>query len=158
MRAGIFAMQGLREILVNAITSRLAESIDKKWICLTCVPGYAASKVVAAAVLAMLLAACVSGVKRSDEHETGWRDDPLQASKRQRELMLQSNWRGKPYKALTEAFGEPVWQLNIPGRPPLKTFSVVYDARDKAGNCIDAFTLLKVEDSREWVVDNYSCR
>jgi hypothetical protein len=44
MRAGIFAMQGLREILVDAITSRLAYVIDKSRICLACVPGYAASR------------------------------------------------------------------------------------------------------------------
>jgi len=43
MRTGIFSMQGLREILVGAITSQLAEPIDEKVICLTCVPGYAAS-------------------------------------------------------------------------------------------------------------------
>ena len=44
MRTGIFAMQGLREIFVGAITSQLAESIDKNVICLTCVPGYAANR------------------------------------------------------------------------------------------------------------------
>lgn len=44
MRAGIFSMQGLREIVVGTITSLLAEPIDKKKMCLACVPGYAAGR------------------------------------------------------------------------------------------------------------------
>jgi hypothetical protein len=44
MRAGIFTIQGLRETLVDAITSQLAEPIDKEWISLTRVPGCAASR------------------------------------------------------------------------------------------------------------------
>lgn len=44
MRAGILAMQDLREILVGALISRHAEPIDKKLSCLTCVPGNAASR------------------------------------------------------------------------------------------------------------------
>lgn len=43
MQAEICAMQGFRENLVDEITSQLAEPIDKNSICLTCVPGYAAS-------------------------------------------------------------------------------------------------------------------
>jgi hypothetical protein len=44
LRNGIFSMQGLKEILVGAITTQLAEPIDKKRICLTCVRGYVAGR------------------------------------------------------------------------------------------------------------------
>lgn len=115
-------------------------------------------KVAATVALAMLLAACASGAKCPEARETGWNDDSVQESKRQRELMLQSNWRGKTYKDLLETFGEPVSELNIPGDRSPETFAVVYVAGEKASNCIDTFTVVKVEDSREWVVNDYFCR
>lgn len=43
MRTGIFFMQGLREILVAAITSQRVEPVDRNVICLMCALGYAAS-------------------------------------------------------------------------------------------------------------------
>ena len=115
-------------------------------------------KVAGAVVLAMTLAACAPGIERPDGHEAGWNDNSLWASQRQRELMLQSNWQGKPYKDLMEAFGESVSELDIPSPRSPETFVVIFGVRNSASNCIDAFTLKKVEDSREWVVNDYFCR
>lgn len=106
----------------------------------------------------MLAAACVPGVNRPDEHKAGWHDDFLRPSQRRHELRLQSDWRGKPYKDLMEAYGEPLSEWNIPGNRSPETFAVVLDAGGTTSDCIDTFTLRKVEDSREWVVANYFCR
>lgn len=111
-------------------------------------------KAAGAVVLAMILAACAPSILKS----SGWNDNSLRASQRQRELMLQSNWQGKPYKDLMEAFGESVCELKIPGVRSTEAFIVVYGIRNPASNCIDAFTLRKVEDGREWVVADYFCR
>jgi hypothetical protein len=44
MQYEIFSLQGLKEILVGAITTEPAEPIDTKRICMTRSPSYAASR------------------------------------------------------------------------------------------------------------------
>ena len=62
------------------------------------------------------------------------------------------------YDALLEAFGEPKLHLNILGYRPLKTSLAVYGVLDQSSKCVDAFTMVKLEDTGEWVVADYFCR
>ena len=75
-----------------------------------------------------------------------------------RESTFQSAWVGKRYDSLLEAFGEPKVHLNILGYRPLKTSLAVYGVLDHSSNCVDAFTMVKLEDTGEWVVADYFCR
>lgn len=78
--------------------------------------------------------------------------------RQQRELILQSLWVGKRYDALREGFGEPKLQMNILGYRPLKTSLAVYGVLDRPSECIDAFTVVQLKDTGEWVVADYFCR
>jgi len=48
--------------------------------------------------------------------------------------------------------------LNILGYRPLKTSLAVYGVLDQSSKCVDAFTMVKLEDTGEWVVADYFCR
>ena len=76
----------------------------------------------------------------------------------QRENSLQSTWRGRPYEALVEIYGEPKMTMNIVGYRPLKTSLAVYGVVDQAANCVDAFTMVKHEQTGHWTVADYFCR
>lgn len=76
----------------------------------------------------------------------------------QRENSLQSTWRGRPYEALVEIYGEPKMTMNIVGYRPLKTSLVVYGVVDQDANCVDAFTMVKHEQTEQWTVADYFCR
>lgn len=76
----------------------------------------------------------------------------------QRETKLQSAWRGQPYEALLDTYGTPKLMMNILGYRPLKTSVVVYGIVDQAANCVDAFTMVKNEQTGQWTVADYFCR
>lgn len=76
----------------------------------------------------------------------------------QRETTLQSAWRGRPYEALLDTYGAPKLMMNILGYRPLRTSVVVYGVVDQAANCVDAFTMVKNEQTGQWSVADYFCR
>ena len=76
----------------------------------------------------------------------------------QRENSFQSTWRGRTYEALIESYGAPKMMMNVPGHRPLKTSLVVYGVIDKTANCVDAFTMVKQEQTEQWTVADYFCR
>lgn len=106
-------------------------------------------------LLVLSLIGCASDVKQASE--SGERQK-AQALQQEREHTFQSAWVGKPYDALLEAFGEPKLHLNILGYRPLKTSLAVYGVLDQSSKCVDAFTMVKIEDTGEWVVADYFCR
>jgi hypothetical protein len=104
----------------------------------------------------LLLQGCTFGPLFSGEagdaaHVPG---DRLQV---QREKGFQQLWRGRPFKDLIANFGTPKMMMDVPGNRPLKTIVAVYGIRDKASNCIDAFTLVLVRRDELEVAD-YFCR
>lgn len=103
-------------------------------------------------LLALSLIGCASNVKQASESVKA---NTLQ---QQRERTFQSVWVGKRYDSLLEAFGEPKLHLNILGHRPLKTSLAVYGVLDQPSKCVDAFTMVKLEDTGEWVVADYFCR
>ena len=76
----------------------------------------------------------------------------------QRETTLQSAWRGRPYEALLDTYGAPKLMMNILGYRPLKTSLLVYGIVDQEANCVDAFTMVKNEQTGQWSVADYFCR
>lgn len=113
----------------------------------------------------LLLAACAntSGdlAKAEASHmaaEEAKEAKAAQARQLQRENQLQSAWKGRPYDALLENFGAPILTMNVLGYRPLKTSLVVYGMLDQNSNCIDAFTMVKDEQSGQWSVADYFCR
>lgn len=109
------------------------------------------------AALALLLGACASPM---DADEARLRASQRVAQKLQlsREAQLQSNWRGKPYEALLEAYGSPQLMMNMLGYRPQKTSLVVFGVLDQSSNCVDTFTMAKNEQTGEWTVADYFCR
>ncbi len=75
-------------------------------------------------------------------------------SRSQRELAMQTAWRGRPYPALVEAWGQPRLRLEIPGDRP-REWVAVFDTVDSTSSCIDAFTVLRAEVP---TVLDYFCR
>lgn len=103
-------------------------------------------------LLALSLISCANDNKQTNaSHET-------RSHQLRRESTFQSAWVGKRYDTLLEAFGEPKIHLNILGYRPLKTSLAVYGVLDHSSNCVDAFTMVKLEDTGEWVVADYFCR
>lgn len=76
----------------------------------------------------------------------------------QREHSLRSTWRGQPYQALLVAYGPPKLTLKVPGDRPFVTLVIVYELADEEANCIDAYTLVQHEQTRQWLVADYFCR
>lgn len=103
-------------------------------------------------LLALSLVGCASDLKLASESGKG---ETLQQT---RERTFQSAWVGKRYDALLEAFGEPKLHMNILGYRPLTTSLAVYGVLDQPSNCVDAFTMVKIEDTGEWMVADYFCR
>lgn len=103
----------------------------------------------------LILAGCASDIDRASSSGLTRKAEALQ---QQRENSLQSAWVGKRYDSLLEAFGEPKLHMNILGYRPLKTSLAVYGVLDTSANCVDAFTMVKIEDTGEWVVADYFCR
>ncbi|MBC7857337.1 MAG: hypothetical protein H7Z39_00895 [Burkholderiaceae bacterium] len=73
----------------------------------------------------------------------------------QREKIMQAQWAGKSYAALTEALGEPQMIMSVPGRSDHST-AKVYGILDEGSQCIDAFTVVTV--TGEPVISHYFCR
>lgn len=73
----------------------------------------------------------------------------------QREKIMQSQWGGKSYAALTEALGEPTMVMSVPGRSDHST-AKVYGILDQGSQCIDAFTVVTF--TGEPVITHYFCR
>ena len=106
-------------------------------------------------LLVLMLVGCASDNERNAKSALARNAQALQL---QRENSLQSAWVGKRYDSLLEAFGEPKLHMNILGYRPLKTSLAVYGVLDASANCVDAFTMVKIEDTGEWVVADYFCR
>lgn len=106
-------------------------------------------------VLVLLLVGCASGIQRDSQSDLARKAEAVQ---QQRENSLQSAWVGKRYDSLLKAFGEPKLHMNILGYRPLKTSLAVYGVLDASANCVDAFTMVKIEDTGEWMVADYFCR
>lgn len=75
-----------------------------------------------------------------------------------RENRLQTAWRGRPYKALLEAYGSPKMVMSLPGYRPVKTSVVVFGVIDRASDCIDSFTVVSQGQSEDMTVSDYYCR
>jgi hypothetical protein len=103
----------------------------------------------------LMLVGCANDIERPSPSGLTRKAAALQ---QQRENSLQSAWVGKRYDSLLEAFGEPKLHMNILGYRPLKTSLAVYGVLDTSANCVDAFTMVKIEDTGEWVVADYFCR
>jgi hypothetical protein len=80
------------------------------------------------------------------------------ARQAQRESALQSTWRGQRYEALLGSYGTPQLMMNVLGYRPLKTSLLVYGVVDQDAKCIDAFTMVKHQETGEWIVADYFCR
>lgn len=106
-------------------------------------------------LLMLSLIGCASDMNQATE---SGKSHKAHAMQQQRERTFQSAWVGKRYDALLEAFGEPKLHLNILGYRPLKTSLAVYGVLDQSSKCVDAFTMVKLEDTGEWVVADYFCR
>lgn len=107
------------------------------------------------ALLMLSLISCASEINQATESEKA---NEAQSRQQLRERTFQSAWVGKRYDSLLEAFGEPDLHLNILGQRPLKTSLVVYGVLDQSSQCVDAFTMVKLKDTGEWVVADYFCR
>lgn len=108
--------------------------------------------------LTMTLAGC--GILNTGSTDAGAavRPPSPQALPLQRETTLQAAWRGRPYEALLDTYGPPKLMMNILGYRPLRTSLVVYGIVDQAANCVDAFTMVKNEQTGQWSVADYFCR
>lgn len=79
-------------------------------------------------------------------------------SRAHRENRLQSAWKGRPYKALLEAYGSPRMVMSLPSYQPIRTSVVVFGVTDKASDCIDSFTVVSQIQSEDMTVTDYYCR
>lgn len=113
-----------------------------------------------ASVCAVLLAGCAtpSGAPGQSDETKRLIALLLMKQQSQRELALNSIWRGKPYDALLGRYGEPPLMLNVIGERPLKTSLVVYTLIDNDTQCVDAFTMVKDGSNGQWSVSDYFCR
>lgn len=107
------------------------------------------------ALLALSLIGCASAVKQTTDVRQSNQALTLQ---QQRERVIQSTWVGTRYDALREGFGEPKHHMNILGYLPLKTSLAVYGVVDQLSQCIDAFAVVQLEDTGDWVVADHFCR
>lgn len=107
---------------------------------------------------ALLLASCTSSGEISEHANYPTSRATVLAQQTQRERALNTAWQGKPYDALRQQFGEPPLLMNVIGERPLRTSLVVYTQNDNEAHCIDAFTMVKVEASGQWLVADYFCR
>lgn len=107
---------------------------------------------------ALMVAACAIEINVPTEAVAVPSRSAAIALQSHRENSLQSTWRGRPYEALVEIYGEPKMTMNIVGYRPLKTSLAVYGVVDQAANCVDAFTMVKHEQTGHWTVADYFCR
>jgi len=107
-------------------------------------------------MLGAALAGCITPPPERNGEQAA--DKPTQNHERTRERELQSSWRGKTYRDLLEAFGQPRVVMTVPGYRPLRTSVAVFGVRDQASRCIDAFTVVKHGTTGEWIVADYFCR
>jgi hypothetical protein len=105
---------------------------------------------------ATLLGGCAAHLNDEKEHTAASQRVLVHGTMRaQREKIMQSQWAGKSYAALTEALGEPKMIMSVPGRSDHST-AKVFGILDEGSQCIDAFTV--VTSSGEPVVSHYFCR
>lgn len=93
-------------------------------------------------------------IKHHDQREERFAADLLL----QREKVLRSTWRGRPYPALVSAYGPPDLFMDVPGRRALETSVAVYGVKSDSIHCIDAFTIVVLENTGEVMVADYFCR
>lgn len=114
----------------------------------------------------MLLQGCTTLADLKDEVAGAVQAHPPLAevggqSRTQREAILQTQWSGRKYDALVDAYGPPRMLMRIPGDRPYESVAV-YGVRDRASGCIDAFTVfhgsMRTAVSDESVVTHYICR
>lgn len=74
----------------------------------------------------------------------------------QREASLQSSWRGRSYHTLLETYGTPHVIMDLPGHRPVKTSIAVFGVQQESVYCIDAFTIIVIEE--KVLVSDYFCR
>ena len=79
-------------------------------------------------------------------------------SRKQRERVMQSAWRGQSYQSLLEKFGPPQAVMSHPGMRAGRGEIVLYGMRDASTNCLDAFTVILPGGSPERIVGDYFCR
>ncbi len=75
-----------------------------------------------------------------------------------RESELRRAWEGQPYDALLAAYGTPKLVMNVPGNRPLKTSVAVYGVNDEISQCIDAFSFIEHDQTKQLTVADYFCR
>lgn len=114
----------------------------------------------------MLLQGCATLADLPGEVSHGVQANPPLAeagghSRTQREAILQTQWSGRKYQALVEAYGPPRMLMYIPGDRPGESVAV-YGVRDRTSGCVDAFLLfhgsMHTALSEESVVTQYVCR
>lgn len=115
--------------------------------------------VILTATCAWLLAGCATREVISDEAkaEQALRAKYL-AMQTERETTFNALWQGKPYEELCQQLGEPALTMNVLGARSLRTSLVVYPDTINEALCTDAFTMVKLESSGQWVVADYFCR
>lgn len=117
------------------------------------------SGVILAATFAWLLAGCASrGTTPSPTQEDKISRAKYLELQIRRENSLNTTWKGKNFDQLRQQLGEPPLLMNVIGFRPNKTSLVVYADTPNEAHCVDAFTMVKVESSGEWLVADYFCR
>jgi hypothetical protein len=76
----------------------------------------------------------------------------------QREAAMGARWRGQPYAALLKDLGPPKSMYFIPGDRALFSLALVYGREYETAACVDAFTIVRNEDTQDWWVAEYFCR
>ena len=112
-------------------------------------PGRAFSRACLAA--ALVLAGCATAPPDEGIHEV----IPVALSRELRETTMQRTWIGRTHDELIRAFGAPAFMLEVPGARLPESYIVVFVGVDRAGQCIDAFVVLKDRSATIW---NYFCR
>ena len=108
-------------------------------------------------MLALVVGACASdrGTDTKQAQDVSARHASSVAAKR--EVELNAAWRGHPYEALLETFGEPVSKINMIGQRTAMTTLVLFGVDPKA-QCVDAFTMVRDDKTGRWFVSDYFCR
>jgi hypothetical protein len=115
-------------------------------------------RLIVAGAGALLLAGCAGSGGMSEKTNAAARHAAEVARQTQHERTLNAAWQGKPYDALRQHFGDPPLLMNVIGARPLRTSLVVYTENINEAHCIDAFTMVKIESSGQWLVADYFCR
>lgn len=103
-------------------------------------------------------AGCAALAGHGEQTGTAAHPVPHLGQQARREAVLGARWRGQSHAALIQSLGRPRMVMTIPGQRPLPTLALVYGVQDEAAACVDAFTIVKEEDTGQWWVADYFCR